>query len=561
VFSSLGTDEEMSSMRTCTTIRLLGPLLFAGVAACLSEGRPSEGASGGDARAERLASSTPANFLVEEGVGSADEAATYYQGLGSEFVPGVYTLDQWMADNMGQRPVHTGFYRNSHELGFWREMTCTKYIGRGIGGCWVRNWNDPGDPAAGKPNLGTVTMSVSPEGLTRFFVFAPDGKLSPFAVLDDEGQKFVPRVCIVCHNGTWDGPSAGSDLHAIFREFEPSLLEGLPDHDAEQEWFDLNQSVRSANEALRTEGEGAIQGLDHARSAQAAYVQSIYTQTSPPVSLAVGDVAHLPKSWAALGDTPTVLAAKRDLWSRVVAPYCMTCHRTNAEDWSDYSQFAPLANAAGGTPFIDLYVAGEQSHAKGLSFMPQAKLLFQGLKGDPLVQPAIDAWVAALGGPKCEPGTTCTPPKLCYKGVIHACDGSKYACTPTEPVPDGTLCGEDRACNRGECIDSLTISIPIVLEGVYVRNQVPGNPEAHVHVSVGGGQLTVAQVRASTPCTDAASQVTMDCNISTLTCTDPAKGDAWKVIAGATLKRTNPRHPELEGVYRIESPVDIDACP
>ena len=63
----------------------------------------------------------------------------------------------------------------------------------------------------------------SPCAWKYFSVFAPGGVLSPFAILDDEGEKFVPRVCIACHNGAFEAGRA--DLGAVFREFEPSLLE------------------------------------------------------------------------------------------------------------------------------------------------------------------------------------------------------------------------------------------------------------------------------------------------------------------------------------------------
>jgi hypothetical protein len=493
-------------------------------------------------------------------VGSEAEAKSYYASLGSEFVTGTYTLSQWAASNIGTRPVFTGFYRNGHELGFWREMTCTKYVGRGIGGCMVRNWSAPDDQAHGKPDLGTVTMNVSPEGFTRFFVFAPGGKLSPFAILDDEGAKYVPRVCVACHNGSYD--ASRSDVRAIFREFEPSLLEPLPGRPAAQEWFDLNQSVRSANAALKTEQEGGAAGIDHAKLAQSLYVREIYTSTSPPVSLDVRDPAHVPASWAALGDTPTLLRAKKNLWTRVVAPYCMTCHRTNDEDWSDYKQFDYLAGSVGGTPFLDLYLADPAHHTtSGFPFMPQAKLLYSELQSDATVQTVIDDWVNALGNPRCEVGTTCTPSKLCFNGEITVCGTDRTACTPTSAVADGTPCGTDRTCNRGVCTDTIVISIPRINEGIYVRNENPDKSEAHVHASVGGGHLFIAQVAADVPCTKATTEVTLGCSTATLTCTDPSSGDSWKVVTGNTLRRTNPRRPEVEGTYRLESPVQISTCP
>lgn len=504
-------------------------------------------------------------FLVEEGVGTDAEARQYYASLGAAFVPGTYTLDQWVSENLGSRPVKKGFYRNTHELGFWREMTCTTYVGRGIGGCMVRNWTDPSDIAAGRANQGTVTMSVSPEGFTRFFVFSPTGQLSPFAILDDEGKKFVPRVCIACHSGRYD-PSAnssfGRDMGAIFREFEPSQLEAQPGRPAAAEWFDLNQSIRSANTAIKLEVEGGPTGIDHAKTAQNTYVRSIYPASSPAGARDVRDLAHLPPSWAPFGETPTLLQAKQQLWQKVVAPYCMTCHRSNALDWADYSQFQSLGSSLEGKPLLGIYLAGGATHQAGFPFMPQAKLLFDDLQRDPGVKPAIDGWVAALGGPVCEVGTACTPSKVCFKGVVDSCTDPKKLCKATSALPDGTACGENKACSRGECsLSTLTFSIPRINAGIYVRSERPDAPEAHVHIAV-DGHLLVAQVSTAGPCARASTQVSLDCNLGTLTCAGAgAPGDSWKVLEGNTLQRKNPTRPEVEGRYRLESPIDVASCP
>lgn len=192
--------------------------------------------------------------------------------------------------------------------------------------------------------------------------------------------------------------------------------------------------------------------------------------------------------------------------------------------------------------------------------MPQAKLLYDELQRDDAVRAAVDAWIAAAGGPSCEPGTTCKPSKPCYQGIIRSCTDT-FACTPTEPVADGTPCGPDLACSRGECVPSVTFSIPLVTPGVYVRNARPEDPEAHVHVTVGGGHMFVSQLSLTDVCVRSETEVNMGCNVGTLTCSDPAGGDSWRVVAGATLERKNRGKPELEGTYRLESPIDVAACP
>ena len=154
-----------------------------------------------------------------------------------------YTLAQWKAQFMAGDSINA-LYKNDIDLGFWRQMVCTKDISPGNGGCAVTNWpatDDPNsDPRRGNPlvpdpnaigedkvNLGTVTMNLSPTGQVRFYVFGgkPPHKIQPFAVLDGEGANVAPALCTPCHGGTYSG---SADIGSIFREFEPSALKRHP---------------------------------------------------------------------------------------------------------------------------------------------------------------------------------------------------------------------------------------------------------------------------------------------------------------------------------------------
>ncbi len=523
---------------------------------CWSAGDPIDDRPGAGGKADDLDGEQ--SFLVSDGVGSEEEAIGYYESLGSQFVPGEYTLTDWLDEFIGELPINEGLYRNATELGFWREMTCSKYVGRGIGGCWVRNWPDPDGPTSGGLDLGTVAMNVSAEGFTRFFVFAPGGVLSPAAILDDEGAKYVPQVCIACHNGSYSGER---DLEAIFREFEPSILTPVSPLEAPAQWYRLNQSIRSANASLRNASEGAGARVDHARGAQERYINSIYTSASPPLALDVRDPAHIPASWAATLDVPPTLArAKKNLWTNVVAPYCMTCHRTNDMDWSDYATFEFLGLDLDGRSYLEHVTAGFDEHEPGVPFMPQAKRLFEELQGDARVNQAIAEWVKAVGGAECEAGMECTPTEICMRGRISSCDPTELACEATLPVANGTPCGKDSTCHDGECVGTIVFTIPQVPPRVYVRSERADDPETHVHLSVAGGKLFVRQLDLGRMCSEPSSEHVLSCNVGTLTCNDPETGDSWKVIAGATLERKNPAHPELAGIYRAESPVAIEAC-
>ena len=103
--------------------------------------------------------------------------------------------------------------------------------------------------------------------------------------LDSEGFKFLPNVCIVCHSGQYESGQDSMDLGAVFREFEPSLLEtskGSARDVAEAQLLTLNQSALSGNRALRSEADGAAAGVDHAVAAALRHFGEIYPSGALP---------------------------------------------------------------------------------------------------------------------------------------------------------------------------------------------------------------------------------------------------------------------------------------
>ncbi len=336
-------------------------------------------------------------YLVRDGLGSNAEANGYYGLNIPNFAPDAYTFTQWKTDFIGARPLVKALYRNKNELGFWREMNCTQTVGRGVGGCWVTNWDDVDDSQRGVPDRGTVGMNISAAGVTRFYVFTPAGLLSTSAVLDSEGPKFVPQLCTTCHSGEYRGVSGGSDLGSIWREFEASQLQprpGLTPAQADAEWFALNQVIKQANLSVHSEAEGAPFGTNHATAAQAAYLDSMYLTTQPPVSRPVDDAFHLPPTWLT-GANSVQIAAKANVWKKVVAPYCMVCHRTNSVDFSNYSQWQLVAAQQGGVPLLRRYIQVDPTDPfrQQLPFMPQAKVSHQNLLNDATAQIAINEWL------------------------------------------------------------------------------------------------------------------------------------------------------------------------
>lgn len=335
-------------------------------------------------------------FLVRDGAGSEAEARAYYASIAPELTPGVSSLADWKARFVGATSVATAFYRNKNELGFWREMTCTQAVGRGVGGCSVTNWDDPGDRDAGFPNRGTVAMNLDARGNTRFYAFLPDGKLTPSAVLDNEGPKFLPQLCTVCHGGEYRG-NGDANLGSLWREFEPSQLQPPPGATAAQveaEVFALNQIIRAANQAVRSEAEGAPFLTDRVKGNAAAYLGAMYAQTVPPISRSVRDPFHIPSSWQT-GATAAERDAKARLWTQLVNPSCMTCHRSNTVDFADYARFQALTALQDGRPVLRRYIEVDSAdpNRTRLPFMPQSKLTFETLRNDADALLAVERWL------------------------------------------------------------------------------------------------------------------------------------------------------------------------
>jgi hypothetical protein len=374
-------------------------LVLAGLAACSSQSSdaslpPSE-VDAWDYRGR----STGTVFLSEHGLGSREEAIAYYEKTIGPSPETSLTLAQWRTQNIGSAPIAHALYRNKTELGFWRDMTCTKTIARGVGGCMVSNYNSPSEVGTGAPTKGTVAMNVSAAGFVQFYVFLPNGKLSPSAVLDDEGPKFLPRMCTVCHSGRASNPAANPDLGSIFREFEPTLLEPRPGVDratAEQEWSDLNLAVRGANEAIRAQSEGASSGTDRAKRAMIERIDALRAQSGTPDAV--------PASWNAGGP------AARTLFTKLMVPYCLSCHRHNAYDWTNYESFAYLRENG----LLKNYLPNAPDPDSPESAMPQSAFTFGLLQNDQAAKSAVSAWLAP---------SACTPsgnPFRCEPGAIEA---------------------------------------------------------------------------------------------------------------------------------------------
>ena len=395
-------------------------------------------------------SAPPYKWLVREGVGDQVGAVAYYAGFQNPaVVVGTYTLQQFGTDNLGVNPnerdpsklaaagqtTNRGTYRNRLDLGFVREMVCSKpaaFTAAGQAfkagtadaappaGCFVRNWRSLTDyqdfvegRTDGTATLGTVAMSVE-NGFTHFYVFNAQGLLATQATLDSEGPKFMPQLCTPCHSGQYRGKGGAVNIGSIFREFEPDSLDvggHLVFNDpsgqtkfvpsdaatAQAEWFALNQSARAANDALIADANvppaktgqkwddtnATPGGFGVNTAAIDDYMASMYPNGASP-ALPVGDPAHLPASWQAQpGDSAEFVASKAAVWENLVARFCMGCHRTNPKPFNDYTLFQPLAADQDGVALLTKYTSFDPAdpQRKTLVGMPQSELMFNTLNG------------------------------------------------------------------------------------------------------------------------------------------------------------------------------------
>jgi hypothetical protein len=468
----------MTSPRTRSLLTLALLIALVASAACT--------AVSDDTRSQSSAFASPGTgqqFLLAFWSGDIEHAAPY-----SGSVPGYpedlrtpSTLAAWRRKYMpASEPVVHGIYRNVRELGggprsnsFWRKMSCTKRFFRGgPGGCVVVNYlDDFGDPDTNdNENDGTVAMNITRDGFVHFATFeAQDATFGnpelvegdQLAILDNEGSKVAPHVCVNCHGGTIEHDQdlrRRPDLGSVFREFEPSLLERLPSVSqavAEQQWFELNQAIVAANAALRSESEGAIPGVDHTRKAIADHVRDLYaglgepsSHAAPPFSRPVEAPELLPPSWRAAD------ADSQALWSTLVNPYCMSCHRHNGLDFSSFAKFQPLRRVADGTSFLQKYIIDDRRGDEALPYMPQAQAAFEQLQTDHRAWAAIRRW-SNVPSPDTVveiSGEAPNPIRFSQNAVTHAAWGpmalrvvNKSAYDIDMCIPVGSSCyGEER---------------------------------------------------------------------------------------------------------------------
>ncbi len=267
------------------------------------------------------------------------------------------------------------YYYNAGDLDFGREMHCRQKTEVGIVAsvstyCYVTNYlgaaNNPNDAAAGivspplpgdlsaaeqlvktaldravahDPSQAFATVAMESKWVqgasnVTFFAFAqPTGSRVNVAILDSEGKKPVPVMCMTCHGGSYDYTTHlvtnASFLPFDLQSFRFSTTNGFTRVDQEDKFRMQNLMVKSS----LTASAGIV------RTINLLYPRGVQT----PGLAALND--QIPPGWQGQGHD--------DVYLYVVRPYCRSCHQAQTPyasqyEWSTYQQFADAAGLIGG---------------------------------------------------------------------------------------------------------------------------------------------------------------------------------------------------------------------
>jgi hypothetical protein len=240
---------------------------------------------------------------------------------------------------------------------------------------YVTNYANVEEAVSNTNHKATVAMEFSPRTgtvgapYTKFYVFNPDGSIANSVPLDDFGAKYVPALCVICHNGNI------ASMDAATGNLQTARFIG----------FDL-QSFRFAATKPRGPQEGDFKEMNRAINDR--------TNVSGPLKLLItdwygtegdtnlpgnfNDIA-VPTAWT----TPTNESA---LYSAVVKTSCRSCHTTRDPNdtgqdisWGTYdslnndSVFARILACSPTGPFHHVMPQAERTFARfWLSTQPNA---------------------------------------------------------------------------------------------------------------------------------------------------------------------------------------------
>ncbi|MGB8509414.1 MAG: hypothetical protein WCD76_13575 [Pyrinomonadaceae bacterium] len=262
-------------------------------------------------------------------------------------------------------------FTNSGDLGFGRDMHCTKKANAIIGGfdvaCYVTNYGDIGSPdsddiiatIAGTNPVATVAMEFSQiesppgnptefddgERVVKFFVYNADGtQLLKAANLDGVGARPVPQLCMVCHNGEYPGGPVGSGTPTFNSRNDVKMgSRFLP--------FDLHFYTFGAAPFDKASQQANFKSMNE------DFVRLVDTQDPTSISAST-DIKEIvdkmytggpnqDENFVAAGWNATPL--DRGMYKDVVARTCRTCHSANVFASLTFDQTSEVRSILGQT--------------------------------------------------------------------------------------------------------------------------------------------------------------------------------------------------------------------
>jgi hypothetical protein len=301
------------------------------------------------------------------------------------------------------------YYYNAADLGFGREMHCTKKLIPALDGtfvaCYVSNYGGVGvgpedtfplleqhDVAQSFATVAMVYLRIGDPPyaigeLVRFYVYAPDENhpeercqvpsANPClsdngAALDSQDGKPVPEMCMACHGGTLDGsndsfPNSSFLPFNVF-SFRYSSEPGFQQRDQEEAFRRLNDIVR-----LTRPGCVPEPAAGPATDAICDFIVESYQRNLDDDEALEGavDVAettarpYVPDEWPG---SPDKAGDPANYYTEVVLPFCGSCHFSLGftRDWASFDEW--VRNA----PVIHSRVCGRKD-------MPHAELPWKNL--------------------------------------------------------------------------------------------------------------------------------------------------------------------------------------
>lgn len=319
-------------------------------------------------------------------------AADYYNRIDpghQKTAPGdTNDFAHWKTINGFDRPgeTHT-IYQNQYDLGFGRDMHMQTGGQNGLcANCiayYVTNFETVEKAVSPGPSdqKATVAMEFSPQNnvsgipYTKFYVFNPDGSITNSVALDDFGPKFVPTLCIICHNGNIN--SMGADGNLTTSRFIPFDLESFRFHPTDPNWSQATQEPR-----FKEMNRGILDHTNASAPVRLVITHWYGTEGDTGLPNPTFDATAVPSQWT----SPTNQAP---LYNAVVKTSCRSCHTTRdpgdtGQDisWQSYdsldqeSKFARILACTATGPLHHIMPQAERTFARfWLSTNPNGPLV------------------------------------------------------------------------------------------------------------------------------------------------------------------------------------------